>query len=118
MRRKVLLASLLSIFGVSFSLHGIVIVNDTVISVTDTSYENKIIVISNCVVTVDGAHAFESLRVAAGATLRHSASADGTISITTSVTDEPQTLTGTNVSTLVNSNVVLSSVIVRDFSRS
>src|SRR4026209_2850267 len=69
--------------------------NDTVLSPTNSSYDGADIVVSNCVLTVDGVHGFASVRVATGGTLTHSAVTNGVFSIVTSVINEPQTLTGT-----------------------
>src|SRR3954462_1121257 len=54
-----------------------VINSNTVISSTDFSYENQDIVISNCTVTIDGPHAFQTLRIASGSTLTHSPATNG-----------------------------------------
>src|SRR5262245_23068765 len=88
-----------------------VFTSNTVIGATDTTYDGLDLVISNCTVTVDGPHTFNSVRVAAGGALTHSNSPDGQVSITSPVLDEPQILTSTNPVTLVNSNIVLSSVL-------
>ena len=92
-----------------------VFTSNTTIGALNTDYEGQDLVISNCVLTVDGPHSFASVRLATGGTLTHSAAANGTISVTVPVLDEPQVLTGTNAVALVNSNIVLSSVVVKDF---
>jgi hypothetical protein len=48
-----------------------VFTSDTLITPTDQTYDGQDVVISNCVVTVDGPHSFLSLRVATGGTLTH-----------------------------------------------
>jgi len=50
--------------------------NDTAIGVYDTNYDGADIIVTNCVVTVDGWHSFGSLRLLSGAVLTHSFSAD------------------------------------------
>ena len=116
MKTKFVPGALLLLTAFRFNLFAAVITSDTVINPNDASYDNQPVVISNCVVAVNGPHTFESLQVAAGGTLTHSFSPNGTINLVSSVSDEPQTLLGTNAATLANSNVVLSSVILRDFS--
>ncbi len=51
-------------FGVTFT-------NDTLITATDFSFEGGDVVVSNCVLTIDGAHSFQSMRVATGGTVTH-----------------------------------------------
>jgi hypothetical protein len=87
---------------------------NTVITLVNTNYDGQDIVISNCVVTVDGPRNFASLHVTGGGTLTHSSSANGMISVTDSVVNEPQVLTGTNAVTLAQPNILLASVIVTD----
>ena len=62
--------------------HAIVITNDTTIGVTDSTYDGQDIVVSNAVLTVDGPHALNSLRLAAGSTLTHSASTNTGLDLT------------------------------------
>ncbi|MBU0639235.1 MAG: hypothetical protein KKB50_10260, partial [Planctomycetes bacterium] len=49
---------------------------DTYIGPDDTTYDNDDIVVDGCVLTVDGAHPFNSLQVINGGTVTHSANAD------------------------------------------
>jgi hypothetical protein len=93
-----------------------VFTTDTTLNPTNSSYDGQSIVISNCTVAIDGGHAFTSLRVATGGVLTHSASPNGIISVTGSVSDEAQVLSGTNAVALATSNVVTASVVVRDVS--
>ncbi len=88
--------------------------NDTTIAASNTNYEGADVVVANCTVTADGPHAFSSLLVAAGGTLTHSFSPNGSISNLLSVVDESQVLNDTNPVTLLNSNVVMASVVVAD----
>src|SRR2546423_5023519 len=91
---------LLIILLAHVSLNAAVFTSDTTLNANDATYDGQSIVISNCTVTIDGAHAFSSLRVASGATLTHSPSTNGLINIMGSATDEPQILTSTNATTL------------------
>ena len=100
------------------SVGAVVFTSDTAIGVSNSAYDGADVILSNCVVTIDGSHSFTSIRVANGGTLTHSASANGMIAIASPVEDEPQILTGTNAVTLANSNVITSSVLVKSSSGS
>lgn len=82
-----------------------VITNNTAIGALNASYDGTDIVVSNCTVTVDGAHSFNSLLVGAGGVLTHSASSSGVITLSVSVTNEPQILDAFFPATLLNTNV-------------
>ena len=86
---------------------------NTAIGPFDATYDGADIVISNCIVTVDGAHAFASVLVATGGTLTHSSWPSGQLASTFFVTNEPQFLIGTNPATLLHTNVS-SSLTVTD----
>ena len=88
-----------------------VFTNNTAIGPFDTRYDGSDIVISNCTVTVDGAHTFASLRVAPGGTLTHSFWPNGPIVTTFTVADEPQVLEVTDPVTLLNTNIVTPLVV-------
>jgi len=45
--------------------------NDTIIAAVDTTYDGSDVIVSNCVLTVDGPHSFNSLRVAATGVVTH-----------------------------------------------
>jgi hypothetical protein len=81
------------------------------IGALDTNYEGADIVISNCTVTVDGAHSFASLLITNGGVLTHSFFPNGTSSIIFNVTNEPQILSSTNPATLLNTNISLPLVV-------
>jgi hypothetical protein len=85
------------------------------IGALDTNYEGADIVISNCTVTVDGAHSFASLLITNGGVLTHSFFSNGVSSIIFNVTNEPQILSSTNPATLLNTNVSLP-LVVKDLS--
>jgi len=85
--------------------HAVVLTNTTAISALDTSYEGADIVISNCTVTVDGAHSFASLQVAPGGVLTHSFYPNASTSFLVSAVDEPQILSSTNPATLLHTNI-------------
>jgi hypothetical protein len=72
-RFMLVLAALAAFAPVSQSAT-VVFTNDVVISSSDTNYDGLEIVVTNCTVTVDGTHAFASLRVLNGGILTHSVS--------------------------------------------
>jgi hypothetical protein len=88
------------------SVPATVITNNLAISPVDMSYEGADLVISNCTVTMDGAHSFSSLFVAAGGVVTHSYLSNGSTTLLFNAVDEPQVLNGTNPVTLAKSNVV------------
>jgi hypothetical protein len=107
-----LLALSLSLF-LTVHARAVVISDNTNISPVNTNYDGQDIVISNCTVTVDGAHGFASLMVTANGVLAHSFSPNGVLTTPVNVTNEQQTLNGTTLVTLLNSNIV-STVLVTD----
>ncbi len=82
----------------------VVFTTSTTIGPLDTNYDGADVVISNCTVTVDGAHTFASLRVAPGGTLTHLFSPNGLSTGLEFAYNEPQVLTGTNPVTLLHTN--------------
>jgi hypothetical protein len=104
----------LILFSLAFAPHGIaavVFTNDTLIDSITMSYDGNDIIVSNCTLTVDGPHGFRSLLVGPGATITHSYSSSGNIVALQSVTNEPQTLTGTNPATLQLSGTLISQTV-------
>lgn len=89
----------------AFSASAVELTTNTFIGALDTSFDGADLVISNCTVTMDGSHAFNSLLITNGGVLTHSFFPSGIGTIAFSVTNESQTLTGTNAVTLLNTNV-------------
>jgi hypothetical protein len=114
-RSPALLAIALALFSLCQSSAAI-ITSDTVIAPDNFDYEHADIIVSNATLTVDGPHTFASLLVGANGVVTHSFSASGTITTNLSIADEPQILVGTNGVPLVNLNVILASVVVKDLS--
>lgn len=85
---------------------------DTFIAATDPSYEGQDIVVTNCTLTVDGAHGFNSLSVLNRGVLAHSPCIYGPQQVANFVSDELQVLTATNPATLDNTNVDTASIVV------
>ena len=94
----------------------VVFTSSTVIGSLDTNYDGANVVISNCTVTVDGAHTFASLRVAPGGTLTHLFWANGLSTGLEFAYNEPQVLTSTNPMTLLHTNAY-GPVTVKDASQ-
>src|SRR5215469_15573778 len=112
-----LLALSLSLF-LPIHARAIVFSGSTNISPTNTSYDGQDIVISNCTVTVDGAHGFASLVVTSNGVLAHSFTPAGLLFILVNVTNEQQTLSGTAPSFLLNaSNSVSTTPLVTDLAQ-
>ncbi|MCX6926728.1 MAG: hypothetical protein NT154_26520 [Verrucomicrobia bacterium] len=100
-------------------LHGIAtpavtFTNDTAIRLNDTRYDGLDIVVSNCTLTVDGAHSFASLQVLNGGNLTHTYAPGGSLENRQSITNEHQVLSTTNVATLSHTNVLASSIVVQN----
>lgn len=109
------LASLLAVSLCLATAHvavAVVFTNDTIISLTDASYDTQEVVVSNAVLTVDGPHMFAGIRIASGAKLTHSPAASGTVGFLASVTNESIVLYGSIGAVLAKPNIVLSSVLV------
>ncbi len=83
----------------------VVFTNNTAISPINPGFDGADIVVSNCTVTVDGAHGFNSVLVTAGGVLTHSYFPSGNAAPSVSVTNESQVLAGFAPVTLLNTNV-------------
>src|ERR1035441_3683991 len=100
-------------------LHGlptmaVTFTNDSAMGFNNTNYDGADIVVTNCTLTVDGPHSFASLQVLNGANLTHTFAQDGVLYDWRTVTNEPQVLSVTNVATLSNAYVSVSSIVVQD----
>src|SRR5262245_22753921 len=63
-------AAMTSAFAATFT-------SDTVIGVLNTNYDSADIIVSNCVVTIDGPHSFGSLRIRNGGVVTHTQVTNG-----------------------------------------
>jgi hypothetical protein len=90
--------------------------NDTAISFNNTNYDGADVVVTNCTLTVDGLHSFASVQVVNGGNLTHTFAANGTLQNRRTITNEQQVLSVTNVATLSNASVVVSTILVQDLS--
>jgi hypothetical protein len=106
-----LVAALLLLHG--FKVAAVTFTNDTVISFNNTNYDGLDIVVTNCTLTVDGIHAFTTVQVLNAGNLTHTYAPDGMLVNHSSFTNELRVLSTTNTATLSNTNVVVSSIVVR-----
>lgn len=83
----------------------IVFTTNTDIVPMNINYDGDDIVVSNCTVTVDGPHSFDSLSIETNGVLTHTAA--GALTVAVGVSDEPHVLNGTTPVTLLNTNVIL-----------
>ena len=87
------------------SSHAVVFTNNTSIGALDASYDGADIVISNCTVTLDGAHGFNSVLVANGGVLTHTFYPNGSTTFLVGVGNEAIVLSSTNPAVLLHTNV-------------
>lgn len=87
---------------------------DTLIGVNDLAYEHQDLVVSNAVLTVDGPHTFNSLRLTAGAVLTHTPTWDGPLWRLNHLTNELHQLSDTNPAWLVYGTILQDSITVTD----
>jgi hypothetical protein len=88
--------------------------NNAVIGHANTNYDGADVVVSNCTLTVDGPHTFNNVWVTPGGTLTYTYASNGAQTNQLSVTNEPQTLNGTNAAQLNDPNIVPGTVSVAD----
>src|ERR1035437_1745078 len=88
--------------------------NDTAISFNNTNCDGADVVVTNCTLTVDGLHSFASLQVLNAGNLTHSFGPSGVLENRRTITHEQQVLSVTNVATLSNANVVVSTILIQD----
>ena len=91
-------------------------IHDNFISFADGSYDGQDIVVTNCTLTVDGTHTFNSLQLLNGAVLTHSPFPYGSQEFMVSVSDETHTLSAVTPAVLSNTNIDSSSILVFDSS--
>ena len=100
-------------------LHGltaqaVTFTTDTAISFTNTDYDGLDIVVTNCTLSVDGVHTFASLQVLNAGNLTHTYAPTGVLENVLIFNNEARVLSTTNVATLSQTNVVVSSIVVQD----
>ncbi len=90
---------------IPLTVPAVVITNNTAIGPLVTTYDGTDLVISNCTVTMDGPHVFNSLAVGPAGVLTHSVLTSSVISTFYNVTNEPVVLNGLTPATLQQTNV-------------
>src|SRR5437870_9597219 len=70
--------------------------NDTLIGINNSNFDNQTIIVTNCTLTVDGAHSFASVQLLNEAVLTHSFSTNGALENRLSITGELHALSSTN----------------------
>lgn len=105
---------LIFIFLLSVAASATTFQTDTFIAATDFSNDGQSIVVTNCTLTIDGAHNFNSLVVLNGGVVTHSEDTYGPQQITFPVFNEPQVMSTNNPATLDNTNVDTSTIVVMD----
>ncbi len=99
------LATLLLFLLTIGQLSAVVFTTSTNISPADMSFDGADVVVSNCTVTVDGAHSFNSVLVTNGGVLTHTFFPSGSTTLVFNVTNEPHILDAFFPATLLNSNI-------------
>lgn len=92
--------------------------HDSFISFADLSDDGQDIVVTNCTLTVDGVHAFNSLKILNGAKLTHYPFPYGPQQLTVGVSDEAHVLSHTIPAVLNKPNIEPGTIIVMDSSAS
>jgi hypothetical protein len=106
---------MLSVFlGLIVKANAITFTNDVTITARNTNFDGTDVVVSNCVLTVDGVHTFASLQVVSGGKLTHSPGTNGVLIGGFNVTGEAQQLTGTNAQALFYPYANVYSIVVSD----
>ncbi|HEX4263718.1 MAG TPA: hypothetical protein VH597_05210 [Verrucomicrobiae bacterium] len=98
------------------SAMAVTFLHDNFISFADHSYDGQDIVVTNCTLTVDGTHTFNSVQLLNGSVLTHSAFPYGPQQFSVSVSDESQTFSAITPAVLSNTNVDADSILVFDSS--
>ena len=106
----------LSVCLICLPTFGVTFTTNVIIAPSNGNYDGADIVVTNCMVTIDGSHDFASLRVQSGGGVTHSFAPSGTISNLLSTANESHALDGTNAVGLANSNVIAATVAVSDAS--
>src|SRR5215469_3427397 len=107
-----LLLVLLGLALISESAVAVTFSTNTYIGLTDTTYDLQDIEVTNCAVTIDGAHTFSSLHIENAGIVTHSFSSNGILFNPIHLINELQIVSDTNPPTLNHPNVVASSVVL------
>src|SRR5436190_3021540 len=86
--------------------------NDTLIGINNSNFNDQTIIVTNCTLTVDGAHSFANVQLLNGAVLTHTFSTNGLLENPVAITDEPRTLSSSNLALLSKRDVLTNTVVV------
>src|SRR5882724_7491081 len=106
------LAPLAILVLATLATHAATFTTDTLIGINNTNFEGQDIAVTNSTLTVDGSHAFLSVRLLTGAVLTHSSSTNGLLENRLSTTGELHTLSSTNPPILNAVGVLANTIVV------
>ena len=112
--RRASLTILLGLALISRSANAVTINTNTYIGPSDVTYESEDIEVTNCTVTMDGIHGFNSVHIENGGIVTHSFSSNGVLLSPIHVANELQIVSDTNPPTLIHPNVVVATVVLSD----
>ncbi len=98
--------SIMAVCMSGMSARALILATNTYVGPTNLVYDGTDLVVSNCTVTMDGFHSFNSILIASNGVLSPSFFPSGKIPVTFNVTNEPQVMSVTNPVTLDNTNLV------------
>lgn len=102
------------LFGLSLQTPAITFTGDATLAPEDKRFDGEPIVVSNCVLTVDGPHTLASLQLLDGAVLTHTHAPAGFLQGQLLITNESHSLHLTNSTALLSTGIVTSSIVVRN----
>ena len=88
--------------------------SDTSIGALNTVYDGADIIVTNCVLTIDGPHSFNSLRIRNGGVVTHTQVSNGIIDLSQTILGELHVLSSSNSTALDYSYAVVGSIVVYD----
>src|SRR5436190_5978844 len=88
--------------------------SNTYIGTTDSSFDFQDIEVTNCTLTIDGPHTFQSLHIENGGLVTHSFASNGFVLSPLHISGELQVMSDTNPPTLNQSNVMASTLVLSD----
>ncbi|MGH7953123.1 MAG: hypothetical protein ACREFE_14575, partial [Limisphaerales bacterium] len=109
-----LTAIALALFIQTGGAYAVTFTSDAFIGVNDDSDDGLDIIVTNCTLTVDGDHAFNSLQVLNGGALTHSFSTNGLLEYMVLDSSEAHVISSTNPAALDNTNADTNSIVVTD----
>ena len=99
-------------FFATLSAYPATFTTDSFIGINNTNFDGQDIAVTNCMLTVDGTHAFSSVLLQTGAVLTHSFSTNALLENRFSVSGELHALSSTNPAVLNSTNILSATVVV------